>query len=155
MSIFSARNSEEYKMMKICDIWSNSSDNSVFLVYLSLFSRPENHPKCWKMYRKTKLTKSVKVWGVLHLKFGRRRKRHLLTYCSRNQESARTARLSIWANHASFREKICSLNILSSFRDSRVASPWIPRRGFAPEPHPSRTPPKNFFSKKFISLITG
>ena len=87
MPMFSARNSEKYKMVELCDIWRDSSDNSVFLVRLSLFSRPKNHPIRWEMCWKRKLTKLVKMWTVLHLKFATQKKRHLKTYCARNQES--------------------------------------------------------------------
>ena len=38
MPMFSSKNSEKYKMVEPGDIWGDSSDKSVFLVYLSLFS---------------------------------------------------------------------------------------------------------------------
>ena len=43
----------------------------------------------------------------------------------------------IFINHASFRDKICSWNILISFRDSQGAPPPGPRRGCAPDPRAS------------------
>ena len=86
-----------------------------------------------------------------------------MTYCPRNQDSARTTRLSIWANHASFRDKICSLNILSSFRDSREASPPVFPAGASPldpigapplDPLPARRQ-KIFFKRNSLSLSLG
>ena len=42
----------------------------------------------------------------------------------------------IFTNHASFRDKICSWNILSAFRESGGGlRPWTPCRGFAPSPY--------------------
>ena len=38
MTRFSSKNSEEYKIVEPGDIWGDSSDNSVCLVYLSLFT---------------------------------------------------------------------------------------------------------------------
>ena len=48
--------------------------------------------------------------------------------------------LLIFTNHASFRDKICLWNILSSFRDSRGLRPRTPRRGFTPGPPPFAPP---------------